>query len=161
MGSRPWQARAQCDWAAMLLGYGGPDEAARAGELLADVGEHAAAMGMAVLGARVTELQGRTQRRRSTTARRSSTGARRDGLSAREREVAALVADGLTNRQIAEKLYVSERTAETHVQNILVKLGFASRAQVASWAVRTGVARGEGAGATLPRAAGRHPRGEP
>jgi DNA-binding NarL/FixJ family response regulator len=53
--------------------------------------------------------------------------------------VAELVAEGLSNRQIGERLYVSERTAETHVQNILMKLGFTSRAQVAEWAAREGL----------------------
>ncbi len=63
------------------------------------------------------------------------------GLTAREREVAALVALGLTNRDIAERLVVAERTAETHIQNILNKLGFTSRAQIAAWAAEHGLAR--------------------
>lgn len=54
-------------------------------------------------------------------------------LSRREREVAALVAEGLSNREIAEKLFISERTAEGHVEQIRNKLGFKSRAQVAAW----------------------------
>jgi DNA-binding CsgD family transcriptional regulator len=54
-------------------------------------------------------------------------------LTAREREVAALVASGLSNKQIGEKLVISERTAEGHVERILGKLGFRSRAQIASW----------------------------
>ena len=54
-------------------------------------------------------------------------------LTAREQEVADLIAAGLSNRQIAGKLVVSPRTAESHVQNILTKLGFSSRAQVASY----------------------------
>jgi DNA-binding CsgD family transcriptional regulator len=54
-------------------------------------------------------------------------------LTARERRVAALVAEGLTNRQIAQTLVVSERTAENHVQHILGKLGLANRVQVAGW----------------------------
>ena len=62
-----------------------------------------------------------------------------DLLTAREREVAALVAHGLTNRQIAARLVITERTAETHVQNILNKLGFTSRAQVAARAVQRGL----------------------
>ncbi|NEA37318.1 AAA family ATPase [Streptomyces sp. SID13031] len=57
-------------------------------------------------------------------------------LSVRETEVAALVADGLTNRQIAGRLVISERTAQNHVQHILTKLGFATRAQIATWATR-------------------------
>ncbi len=55
-------------------------------------------------------------------------------LTRREQEVARLVARGLTNREIATELVVTERTAETHVQNIFNKLGFTSRAQVATWA---------------------------
>jgi DNA-binding CsgD family transcriptional regulator len=54
-------------------------------------------------------------------------------LTAREREVAALVASGLSNKQIAKKLVISERTAEGHVERILGKLGFRSRSQIASW----------------------------
>lgn len=56
-----------------------------------------------------------------------------DQLTRREREVANLVAEGMTNRQIAEALYISERTAQTHVQHILTKLGFSARAQIATW----------------------------
>jgi DNA-binding CsgD family transcriptional regulator len=60
------------------------------------------------------------------------------GLTAREREVAELVAQGKSNRQIAELLVISERTATTHVANILSKLGFSSRAQVAGWVAAKG-----------------------
>jgi len=63
------------------------------------------------------------------------------GLTAREREVAALVAQGKTSREIADLLVVSERTAEGHVSNILGKLGFTSRAQIAVWAVERGLAK--------------------
>jgi DNA-binding NarL/FixJ family response regulator len=54
-------------------------------------------------------------------------------LTKRERQVADLVARGLTNREIATELVLSARTAQGHVQNILVKLGFTSRAQIAAW----------------------------
>jgi non-specific serine/threonine protein kinase len=56
-----------------------------------------------------------------------------DGLSVREREVAALVAQGLTNKEIARRLYLSVRTVESHVRHILMKLGLANRTQLASW----------------------------
>jgi DNA-binding NarL/FixJ family response regulator len=49
--------------------------------------------------------------------------------------VAGLIALGLSNREIARRLFISENTAATHVQHILGKLDFASRAQVAAWAV--------------------------
>ncbi len=56
------------------------------------------------------------------------------GLTPREREVAALIAQGKSNPQIAAALVVSERTVTTHVTHILSKLGFSSRTQIASWA---------------------------
>ena len=55
-------------------------------------------------------------------------------LTPRENEIAALVARGLTNRQIAQELSISERTAGNHVAKILRKLGLRSRAQISSWA---------------------------
>jgi DNA-binding CsgD family transcriptional regulator/tetratricopeptide (TPR) repeat protein len=61
------------------------------------------------------------------------------GLTRREQEVAGLVAEGKSNREIAETLVLSERTVENHVGNILMKLGFDSRAQVAVWAVEKGL----------------------
>jgi DNA-binding NarL/FixJ family response regulator len=60
-------------------------------------------------------------------------------LTPRERDVLALVADGRSNREIARALVVSERTARTHVSNILAKLGLASRTQAALWATREGI----------------------
>ncbi len=56
-------------------------------------------------------------------------------LSKREREVAQLVAQGMSNREIADRLYLSERTIDNHVHHILDKLGFDSRVQVATWLV--------------------------
>jgi predicted ATPase/DNA-binding CsgD family transcriptional regulator len=57
-------------------------------------------------------------------------------LTRREREVAALVARGLTNRQAAEQLLVAPRTVETHLEHIFAKLGVQTRAEVAAWAAR-------------------------
>ena len=59
-------------------------------------------------------------------------------LTGREREVAALVADGLSNRAIAARLVISQRTVDGHVERILAKLGFTSRAQVAAWTTAEG-----------------------
>jgi two-component system response regulator DevR len=56
-------------------------------------------------------------------------------LTEREREVLALVARGYTNKQIAEALYVSEKTARNHVSHILEKLGLARRSEAAAFAV--------------------------
>jgi non-specific serine/threonine protein kinase len=63
----------------------------------------------------------------------------RTGLTPREQEVANPIARGLTNRQIAERLVISERTAANHVEHILTKLGFHSRSQVAAWAAEQGL----------------------
>jgi DNA-binding NarL/FixJ family response regulator len=60
-------------------------------------------------------------------------------LTRRERHVAGLVADGLTNREIAGRLAISERTVEAHLQHIRTKLDLRSRAQVAGWAVEHAV----------------------
>lgn len=68
-----------------------------------------------------------------------------DLLSPREREVLALVGKGLSNRDIAERLFISERTARSHVSNVLTKLGFTSRTQAALWAVNEGVTTTKGA----------------
>jgi non-specific serine/threonine protein kinase len=57
-------------------------------------------------------------------------------LTAREGEVAAMVARGMSNRQIAQELFLSERTVETHVSKILRKLALASRAEIAAWATQ-------------------------
>ena len=57
-------------------------------------------------------------------------------LSVREREVAMLVARGLTNPQIAAELVISRKTVESHVSHVLNKLGLTSRVQIATWAMR-------------------------
>jgi DNA-binding CsgD family transcriptional regulator len=62
-------------------------------------------------------------------------------LTRREREVIALVADGRTNRQIADELFISEKTASVHVSNILAKLGVTNRAEAGAVAHRVGLAR--------------------
>ncbi|MGW4356558.1 protein kinase domain-containing protein [Nocardia sp. NPDC004582] len=56
-------------------------------------------------------------------------------LTKRERQVAVLVAEGLTNKQIAAQLVIAQRTVDAHVEHILAKLGFNARAQVAAWIV--------------------------
>ncbi|PVG80633.1 LuxR family transcriptional regulator [Nocardioides gansuensis] len=72
-----------------------------------------------------------------TPAAKSTTGSRarasHSGLTRRERQIAELVHKGLSDKQIADTLVISPRTAETHVQHILTKLGFKSRTQVAAW----------------------------
>jgi DNA-binding NarL/FixJ family response regulator len=79
----------------------------------------------------------RKDRAEALARRLQGASTRVDGeLTAREREVAALLADGLTNGQLAERLFISPKTAAVHVSNILAKLGLATRAEIAAWAVR-------------------------
>jgi pimeloyl-ACP methyl ester carboxylesterase/DNA-binding CsgD family transcriptional regulator len=59
-------------------------------------------------------------------------------LTARQREVAALIADGCTNREIGERLGIAERSAEAHVERIRYRMDFRSRSQIAAWYVATG-----------------------
>ncbi len=65
-------------------------------------------------------------------------------LTDREREVLALVATGASNKDIGQALSISERTARTHVSNILSKIGLHSRTQAALWAIREGLAAPDG-----------------
>ena len=64
------------------------------------------------------------------------------GLTKREWQIAQLIARGMSNREIASELVISPRTAEGHVEHILAKLSFTSRAQVAAWVARQGTPRG-------------------
>ncbi|MGI8662266.1 MAG: helix-turn-helix transcriptional regulator [Acidimicrobiales bacterium] len=88
-------------------------------------------------GSRVEEL--------NALERRLGGGAEPDGpaeLTPREREVAALLAEGLSNGELATRLFISPKTASVHVSNILAKLGMTSRAEIAAYAVRSGLGDG-------------------
>jgi DNA-binding CsgD family transcriptional regulator len=63
------------------------------------------------------------------------------GLSPREQEVVALVATGRTNREIADRLFISERTVDTHITRIRRKLGTTTRTQLAVWGLENGATR--------------------
>ncbi|QYB07399.1 protein kinase [Rhodococcus sp. USK10] len=68
----------------------------------------------------------------TSAPKRSETG-QEEVLTKRERQVADLVAQGMTNKEIAAQLVISQRTAQGHVEHVLAKLGFNSRAQIAAW----------------------------
>jgi DNA-binding NarL/FixJ family response regulator len=128
-----------------LTGFVGQDKiqaalAAGAGGYVlkdADAGEVASAIRAAHRGemhisaAAVRELARGLQRPRP--------GPSREPLTDREREVLALVAKGASNKEIGQALSISERTARTHVSNILTKVGLHSRTQAALWAIREGL----------------------
>ncbi len=61
-------------------------------------------------------------------------------LTPREREIAAMIAAGKSNREIARDLVISKRTVETHVSHILTKFDFSNRAKIVRWAIDTGIA---------------------
>jgi DNA-binding CsgD family transcriptional regulator len=75
---------------------------------------------------------GEEPRKRATTRQPDREGPE-SLLTRREREIAALVAEGLTNKEIASRLTIAQRTAEGHVERVLTKMGFSSRAQIAAW----------------------------
>jgi non-specific serine/threonine protein kinase len=82
-------------------------------------------------------------------------------LSTRERQVAAHVAAGLTDKEIARRLAISPRTAEFHVANALAKLGLRSRAQLAAWVTSQALVNeivGEGTGTAQPSTESRRKR---
>jgi DNA-binding NarL/FixJ family response regulator len=64
-------------------------------------------------------------------------------LTTREREVAALISQGKSTREIAEELAVSERTVASHIRNVLSKLGLVSRGQIAVWVTKKGLGKTE------------------
>ncbi len=121
----PWLARSRQELARALWSRGSAgatEEALRAATLAAVTARE---LGMGPLQARAQALMERLGGRRQ--------------LSTRERQVAGLVAGGASNRDMARLLGLSERTIETHVQNVLTKLGFHSRSQIAAWAVSEGI----------------------
>jgi DNA-binding NarL/FixJ family response regulator len=113
-------------------------QAGAAGYLLkdAEADEVAAAIRAACRGEVHLDPAIAKQLTRSLVASRPQTV---NALTDREREVLILVAEGLSNQQIADSLVISERTARTHVSNILSKLGVASRTQAALVAIREGL----------------------
>ncbi|SEF96773.1 regulatory protein, luxR family [Actinacidiphila yanglinensis] len=110
-----------------LLAAGGPGARDEAGRLLGLADGMAAEAGAAPLGARIAALAQRA-RLRTTPEDPAETF----GLTARERDVLRLVADGRTNRQIAEELFISPKTASVHVSNILAKLAVSTRTEAAA-----------------------------
>ena len=99
-----------------------------------DPDEALAALDAAAREAEQLEMVPFTEWIEQLRARRPAAAADGSPLSPRELEVARLVGRGLTNKQIGQTLYVSERTAENHVQHILTKLGLRNRSQIAAWA---------------------------
>lgn len=79
-----------------------------------------------------------------TRAEQSDDQSAFDGLTEREREVLTLIADGLSNQEVADKLVISVKTVERHRANILAKLGLHSRTELVKYAIRKGLIQVEG-----------------
>jgi DNA-binding CsgD family transcriptional regulator len=131
-GSPVWRARTLADWAEMALEAG---ERTHAIVLATEAVELASSLGMASVEER---------------ARRSIVGAQAmmepvsvvpapSGLSGREVDVLRLIASGLSNREIGDRLFISQHTAANHVRSILQKCGCANRAEAAAYAARHGL----------------------
>ncbi|SNX64219.1 regulatory LuxR family protein [Streptomyces sp. TLI_55] len=144
---RPYDlARVRHRLAESLLAVGGEDERDRATELLRlahAVAEHLGARPLADAVARLAQRArlGLTHAPKQTPAPADQAEAL--GLTGRERDVLRLVSAGRTNRQIAEELFISPKTASVHVSNILAKLGVSGRGEAAAVAHRLGLFHAE------------------
>ncbi|MFI2434894.1 AAA family ATPase [Streptomyces sp. NPDC018693] len=145
---RPYDlARVRYRLAEALLGAApGDDERARATELLRLSGAVAEHLGARPLSDAVTRLAQRARLTLTHAPRSALTPADALGLTNRERDVLRLVSAGRTNRQIAEELFISPKTASVHVSNILSKLGVSGRGEAAAVAHRLGLFRAEAEG---------------
>jgi DNA-binding CsgD family transcriptional regulator len=123
-GARGEVAETRLDWATALLRRGQVRDRERASAML-----EAAARGAAELG--MEPIQRRAANALAVLMSRPSP------LTGRELEVASLVAEGMTNKEVATRLGLSVRTAENHVLNVMNKLGLDNRAQVAAWYTRS------------------------
>ncbi len=120
-GTPPYSALARMELAQVLARRRRPGDVDEAAALCASVIPSATRLGMAPLQKRAEDF--------AATLRGDAPGR----LTPREGEVATHVAQGLTNKQIAALMHISERTAESHVQHILTKLGLSNRTQIAAW----------------------------
>jgi DNA-binding NarL/FixJ family response regulator len=125
IGARPYTALSRLALARALLASGG--SLAEAAPLAAEAAGEFRRLAMPARASAAAAVAA------DITARRLSISP----LSAREEQVASLVAEALSNRQIADRLVLSERTVETHVHSILAKLNFSTRTEIATWVLRT------------------------
>jgi DNA-binding CsgD family transcriptional regulator len=130
LGARPLVARTRLDWAATLKRRGTAADLAQVRVLARQAAAEARRLDMPGPLARAERLA-----REAEQAIQAASHAA-NPLTRREREIAGLVSDGLTNRAIAGRLVLSERTVEGHVRSTLAKLRLTNRTELAAWALR-------------------------
>ncbi len=121
-GAEGYRAEAKYELASALARRSNPGDLARARTLAIEALRRTDELGMPPIRAKAKDLLDRVDTDPMVA------------LTPRELEVADLVARGLTNREIASRLFLSERTAQNHVQHILDKLDLPNRSQIALWA---------------------------
>ena len=126
IGARPFLALSRLGLAKALLARADPGDLRTARALIAN----------AAAEFRRLDLPGPLAAADALLARTDAAARATNPLSPREAEVASLIAQAMSNRQIADQLVLSERTVETHVRSILAKLGYSTRTEVATWSLR-------------------------
>jgi DNA-binding CsgD family transcriptional regulator len=130
MGAHTWTAHTAYQFARMLRSRGRPADQQRADELITEATRATERFGLTALGSKLHALAGTHHPPPVSTP---------DTLSARELEILGLLAQGRTNRQIGQALFISEHTAANHIRNILRKTGCANRTDAAAYAHRHGL----------------------